>query len=129
MLDMKKEYETQDGNRVKLFTKEIFNGETFYYGLIYLENSAPLTARFDKNGESYNSITIIKEVNKYKDYKIDDPVLVYDDYDDFDDIKYRAYFAGVNENNKPTTFPHGTTSWTTISNEVVTWNYCMRVTL
>ena len=128
MLDLKKDYETLKGKPIKLICKEIHKNKEWVFGIVYRSDGTPTAAKFDENGSDVYSNIKIKEVSncKYKDYKIDDPVLVYDDYDD---IKYRAYFAGVNENNKPTTFPHGTTSWTTISNEVISWKYCMRVSL
>jgi hypothetical protein len=64
---------------------------------------------------------VIQKINPYKNFKIDDKVLV---WDGGSEAKFKGYFAGVSVNGKPMIFDLGCTSWTSDGNMPVEWDNC-----
>ena len=69
-------------------------------------------------GERFKTRPIIEEVSPYTDWPIDAKVLV---WNEGGSLKYKRYFAGVDQNGKPLAWDDGTTSWTNTTK--IAWDY------
>lgn len=114
MISMDKKYKTKDGREVKILYTSlkgdfpvigVINDRLFFY---------------TKEGSNSSSYSINDIVEPYTDFKIDDKVLVTNNYST---IKHKRHFAGVNSLGQPMAFMNGETSWSTMQ-PPCSWETC-----
>lgn len=119
-ISMDKKYRTRDYRDVEIIAVRV----GIEYGVIGIVKGDKCYKTWTHYGKTWCNddkcnLDLI-EVNPYADFKVDDKVIV---WDDSVGIKYRAYFAGVNEQGLPLTWDEGQTSWTTKGNYNYTTAY------
>ena len=96
--------------------------------VLVLENTHEYFRTYTKYGKhnihEENHYLDLIEINEYDDFEIDEPVMV---RNSTNTGWNRRYFAGIDENNEPTTYRNGETKWTNLESYVA-WNYCRRPT-
>jgi hypothetical protein len=122
-ISMSKKYRTVSGKPVELLAVNANVDSS--YNVIGICNGS--VATWDKEGHyigSHSAMSLV-EISEYDDFKVDDPVMV---RDYFEDDWEKRYFAGINKEGKPTTFVDGSTSWSNSSCPALSWNYCRNPT-
>lgn len=116
---MDKTYSYRNGDKATILT--IFRPVKFF-PVIAMDKFGYITTH-TADGKSDNPDLNLIEDNRYKDFKINDPVLV-----KMNDTKvwYRRHFAGADVNGKPKTFVSGFTDWTSKEGFTTTWDKCIR---
>lgn len=107
-------YITQSGHTVKLF--DILDGKVF--GVVNYNGWISLS--WDEYGEAVNNKFNLQKIGKYDHLKIDDRVIVWDKYDK--NIRWKRYFAGINEDGRPLAWDDGRTSWN--ADGMSSWDNC-----
>ena len=129
MIELGKTYKDGLGRDVRIICVDKKGGSSPNQPVIGLINcgtgeyTAYYTAegRYNPNDSSSNDLILPEDFTKFE---IDEPVMVR-----ISDTEYwvRRYFAGVNEQGKPTTYSNGQTKWTSEVSLSV-WNQCRRPT-
>ena len=109
-IDRNKQYRTANGKEVRFYA---FDGSADYpiHGATQGNNGQWYTDEWDTDGKSVRCVYDydLVEVDPYADFKIDDPVEV---WDDGDITRTRGHFAGVNSVGYSTIYYGGKTSFT-----------------
>lgn len=126
-------YKTRDGKEARILWVDFKHPDNLcVIAVIKESDNQELLHSYTINGyyrpDEVESIKDLIPVNPYKDFKIDEPVLV-SNYLDVNDWQKR-HFAGISEDGKPLAFTNGKTSWTAKSinevNTVTEWNFCRK---
>ena len=65
--------------------------------------------------------------NKYKEWGLDAPIMVWDGNDDEEGEETCGHFAGTTMSGKPLTWDRGQTSWTTSNGLTIPWEHaCLK---
>lgn len=126
MISMNKKYKTRSGQSVRVLCVDRPDAK---YPVIALVGDHGSVETFSIEGTycpdvGSGELDLI-EVPPCADFKIDDPVMVRDEYK-----WYRRHFAGVSEDGFPLAFYQGTTSFTRPYNALLPeqWKECRRPT-
>jgi hypothetical protein len=124
-IEMGKKYRTRDGREVRIYAVT-HGGDQEVVGAVLNSPGGWVIEEWSALGDYFHppraeSDLDLVEVGQYDHIKIDDKVLV---WDDSFPAKSRQYFAGVDGKGNPTTFNHGTTSWSRDNPNVVAWTHC-----
>lgn len=129
MIDINKKYRTKEyGYNVRIIcTDAVSEGGLYPVVALVRINGNDVVTRYTENGSylhSNGSRHDLVEITPYYDFKIDDPVLV---WDRFGETPQKRYFAGVDKGGDPTTFANGATSFSAPSDiSPVPWNHCVK---
>lgn len=123
-IDINKQYRTRAGQRVRILCTDRGNKTTPVVALVYSDgNEQVITYSIEGRVTSsgYDSPFDLIEVLEWENLAIDDPVLVKDEEHH---PWLKRHFAGLTHDGKPSTWPHGFTSWSTDpGNHRTTWVY------
>lgn len=125
-IKMHKKYKTRDGRPVRILCvdRKSASGKYPIAAMVTFDNSNEVCSYYSIYGSYYDdsedTLDLI-EVQPWDGFKIDDPVLVSDDGLNWE----KGYFAGLDEEGNPLTFPYGGTSWSSDGCEFV-WEYCKK---
>lgn len=143
LISMDKKYKYRNGIPARVLC--IDSGRAKYPVLSLPPDGTPIfhTANgryyFNNSPDSLHAFDLI-EVSPYEDFKIDEPVVVWQNHND-PATKYIRYFAGVSDTGLPTTWIGGATSWSVEENTDLieqkknihtcslfkVWDNCMRL--
>jgi hypothetical protein len=119
MIDLNKKYRTRDGRPVKIYAVYEQSGYAVH-GALLKANGTWEAAVWAEDGkftvggaQSYNDLV---EIPPYEDFKVDDPVLAWNDENG--KVKFKRHFAGVSEHGLPLMWEDGRTSWTKMGTPV-----------
>jgi hypothetical protein len=121
MININKKYRTVSGASIRIICvdADLKHG----HSVVGIVDKDILT--WNADGERYhNSPFNLVEVGLYDDFKLDEPVMVKNEYDSG---WSRRYFAGVSDSGCARTWPGGGTGWSCADYAVV-WAYCRRPT-
>lgn len=125
MIDLKKKYETKNRLEVvlyeivgdKVFGRYFSSVGSFWIPYIWYADTGNVV-------EDYTDNHALVEVNPYRDFVIDEPVVVSDDGKNW----LRRHFAGVDREGNPLAWRGGFTEWTSEDLGKTSWKYCRRPT-
>ena len=110
-IDINKKYKTHNGDEVIIHKTDCGREYPVHASVRFRNNDYWNVMIYTVDGISsggnvkYNLV----EIKPYDHIKVDDKVLVWDDDNPIQ--KFKRYFAGVSDSNKPMTWKHGSTSW------------------
>ena len=123
-IEIGKKYRTRSGIEVRILAVDLDNEEYTVAGFIKGSGVYTYTSEGQFAIPYSQKPEDLVEVCEWDDFKIDDKVMVRrNNYDTW----HKQYFAGVNEDGKPTAFLDGRTSWGNVSNRAI-WDKCRRPT-
>ena len=124
-IEIDKKYMTKSGELVRrvLCVDGLRNN---YPVVVEMENGEIViyTAEGVYDRTSHPSSMDLIEISEWADFKIDNKVMVRNNSDTY---WHKRYFAGVNEEGKPTAFIKGANLWTSAGNHAI-WDDCRRPT-
>jgi hypothetical protein len=127
MISMDKKYKTREGKPVRLLCVDRLDSLRPIVGLVMDDDKEEILGTWTQEGKwgKSQSDNNLVEVTEWDDFKIDDPVMVRD----WEDTPwFKRHFARV-ENNNPTVWRNGTTSWSAESTaDVVYWKHIRKPT-
>jgi len=121
-IELGKRYKTRYANlEVRIYSVD--NGGHYpVHGAVFNpEKQIWLITSWSNCGENVQPQRDLVEVSLYDDFKMDDPVYV---WNETSSVRYRRHFAGISKNGKPMAFYEGLTSWTSDTYFPTVWDYC-----